>query len=257
MNKKLKVLIVILLIAGIGVGLFFLLRSCSDDTPDHIHKYVGAYDSENHWTQCKCGEIEMEKAAHVDENDDLVCDVCQYELTPVIDNAPEIITEFSSAMSGTRPSKINGSIELTVAGEKLDGTFNVIFGDSGSFTVEYSYKKFNTTENGGADDAYETVTNTVTYTKDSGFVDNVSGPIDVTARATTASVKLSDETKYTIIEGNSEAGILRIKIAAANTKAVLGADYGADVTLQLTKGAGKITSYVIEYDGAKVVCNYN
>ena len=39
-------------------------------------------DANNHWNECECGE-KLNVSAHIDENGDGKCDVCNYQMTPV------------------------------------------------------------------------------------------------------------------------------------------------------------------------------
>lgn len=50
--------------------------------PD-MHTY-GDYESDknNHWLECECGHIEG-KAKHIDNDNDMICDVCKYDLATV------------------------------------------------------------------------------------------------------------------------------------------------------------------------------
>ena len=73
------------------------------------HIYYGDFESdkENHWLRCECGHIEG-KAKHIDADNDMVCDVCGYDLTAVTE-----ITNMPS-MAGI-PYK--GTLELNAGSE--------------------------------------------------------------------------------------------------------------------------------------------
>ena len=51
----------------------------SNSTPVHEHSYATewSHDAENHWKECECG-AKSENAAHADENNDGVCDGCEW-----------------------------------------------------------------------------------------------------------------------------------------------------------------------------------
>ena len=48
----------------------------------HQHKFDGDWvtDKDNHWKECECGEAIDQKAAHIDNNSDSLCDICNKEL---------------------------------------------------------------------------------------------------------------------------------------------------------------------------------
>ena len=47
----------------------------------HTHEFGTTWktDANNHWKECECGE-KSENAAHIDENDDNKCDICDYAM---------------------------------------------------------------------------------------------------------------------------------------------------------------------------------
>lgn len=76
MKKAIKVLVAVLCLV-LCMSVFF---AC-DNTPQHEHNYTELKnDSTNHWYECPDdGEIKPDsKVAHVDENNDGKCDVCEY-----------------------------------------------------------------------------------------------------------------------------------------------------------------------------------
>ena len=48
----------------------------------HTHEFstIWKTDANNHWKECECGE-KSENAAHIDENDDNKCDICDYAMS--------------------------------------------------------------------------------------------------------------------------------------------------------------------------------
>ena len=69
MKKRTWPLILILTVLSMAV-----LASCG-----HEHAYSWKSDSEKHWQECECGD-KKDEGAHVDENGDDTCDVCEYNM---------------------------------------------------------------------------------------------------------------------------------------------------------------------------------
>lgn len=68
----------------------------------HVHSYSSSWgsDGENHWHECSCG-AKADVAAHVDSNNDGICDVCEATLPQVVSvsiiDAPSTLMETQSA----------------------------------------------------------------------------------------------------------------------------------------------------------------
>ena len=67
--------------AIVGFGAF--ATACIDSTSEHTHTYAEAWekDAEGHWNAltCECTDVTPEKKAHVDKNNDSLCDICEYD----------------------------------------------------------------------------------------------------------------------------------------------------------------------------------
>ncbi len=73
--------------------------------PVHTHDYGTAWQSDenNHWNECECGD-KANKSAHLDENNDGKCDVCEYVMgnadNPGGDKGPEKTGLSGGAIAG-------------------------------------------------------------------------------------------------------------------------------------------------------------
>ncbi len=83
MKKRVKSLL-LGVAAIVGFGAF--ATACLDSTSAHVHTYSEAWekDAEGHWNALTCEDpacatIAPEKKAHVDKNNDALCDICEYD----------------------------------------------------------------------------------------------------------------------------------------------------------------------------------
>lgn len=66
----------------------FSMAACNEG--EHTHEYDSAWtnDSTYHWHECKgegeCGAKQKDKAAHIDEDENGKCDVCDYDMNGVV-----------------------------------------------------------------------------------------------------------------------------------------------------------------------------
>lgn len=167
----------------------------------------------------------------------------------------EALEPYKAAVDATQPARATVNITYTdmVLNVTLDGNYLVVYNEDGTATVSYSYEKVNGVDS-DSEEMISTVNGVVTVKAD-GTVDG-----DVDAKVTAAAaVKINlDPAKinYTVARGILTAGI-----KAADVKAVLGVDLGADVSMTMTvSDAGKIGSvsysYVTGNGTASVVCFY-
>jgi len=54
-----------------------------DTLVQHTHDTAWKSDKNNHWNECACGD-KANTDAHVNEDDDMLCDVCGWDLTPAV-----------------------------------------------------------------------------------------------------------------------------------------------------------------------------
>lgn len=163
---------------------------------------------------------------------------------------------FSSAITATAPTQVEGSVEVTTLLGPLTATFTATIAEDGSFTLNYAYDKFNDLATGGGD-VMSKQEGTVTYSN--GIYSDTSLASKIPAEATALKVKLdADKMTYAI---SNDGNVLTATVKAADTEAVLGVAYEGDVSLVLTQNEGKIVSVMLSYaienaGNVKVVCNY-
>lgn len=61
-----------------------------DNSDTHQHSYVWKCDDNEHWKQCSC-EDTIERGAHVDADDNGICDVCKYVIEIIDDHDHEYV----------------------------------------------------------------------------------------------------------------------------------------------------------------------
>ena len=54
-----------------------------DTLVDHDHGTAWKADKKNHWNECACGD-KVNTAAHLDADEDKLCDTCQWDMTPAV-----------------------------------------------------------------------------------------------------------------------------------------------------------------------------
>lgn len=163
---------------------------------------------------------------------------------------------FDKAIKDTKPTVVNVVIETETALGLLKANYETTYAEDGSFTINYSYEKFNGISEGAAEDVIAVVSGTVTCDKDGNYSDG-GALVGTATTATGAKIKLGKKMEYSV---SRDGNVLTATIKAANTKSVLGAEFPADVTLVLTKAEGKIVSYTINYTTdagvTNIICEY-
>ena len=166
------------------------------------------------------------------------------------------VDAFNKAIKNTNPTTVNVAIETGTALGSLSANYETVYAEDGSFTINYSYEKFNTSNEGDADDVTVTVSGVVTCDKDGNYSDG--GALVGTATTVTgAKIKLGSKMNYSV---SNDGNVLTATVKAANTKAALGVEIAADVTLVITKANDKIVSYTMSYttesSETTIICEY-
>ncbi len=166
------------------------------------------------------------------------------------------IDKFADAIAATTPSAITGDVTMTADFGTMNMEYSAQTAADGSFTLNYSYDRFNGIEEGGASDTASKVTGTVTYANGTYTGDTNVGKIPANAVASKLNVK-SDKIDAEI---SNDEKILTATVKAADTKEVFGVEYASDITMSLTMQDGKIASLTLAYtyEGASVsvLCTY-
>ena len=142
--------------------------------------------------------------------------------------------DFSKAISETDPTAVNGSVTMYTEYGPLVSEYTATIAEDGSYVINYEYELFDEIGEGTSNETLSKYTGTVTY-KDGSYSDS-SLAAKINADAAATKIKL-DEKKmsYSISE---DGNVLSATVKAAKTKAVLGIEYGADVSFTLTKNEG-------------------
>ncbi len=166
------------------------------------------------------------------------------------------IDKFNEAVAATNPSAVEGTVTMTASFGTMTMEYDAEIEENGSFTLNYSYDKFNDIDNGGSADTATKVTGTVTYADGTYTGDTTVANIPANAVASKLNLK-SDKIDAKL---SNDGKVLTATVKSADTKAVLGVAYQSDVTMSMTMQNAKITSLTLAYtyEGASVsvLCNY-
>lgn len=145
MNKLTKILSAIALASAVSAGMVLMAgcEGCSDTTTpppggeQHEHTYSPdwSYDENNHWhaATCEHSDLKSDEAAHVDANNDGVCDVCGYDQMP--------ITPYAVGIEMTKTAKeyvLDGSTTAAVALDDIKVNTVLSDGTDGETVTEYA-----------------------------------------------------------------------------------------------------------------------
>ena len=165
------------------------------------------------------------------------------------------VATFTDAIANTDPKVAIITAEVSTTLGELNSRYEIAYNDDGSAVITYTYEKFNSLEEGAANELKTTYTGTVnraadgTYTSDDELPDLSS----VTAGVALDLTKL-DASKITI---NEKGDVLEATVAKADTEKVFGTAFSVDLTLRISLADGKVELVNIDYEGGKIVCQYN
>ena len=154
------------------------------------------------------------------------------------------IAAVQSAIDASAP----GIAEISVLHEsdlgELNGKYDVVYNKDGSATVTYMYQTFNEFDpKNPAEDIIETHTGVANVDMDGTVYDEQGNSEAIEGVFFEIKLDASKLEDVTVV-----AGVLRAKIKAANTAAVLGTAVGHDVEIAVATGANRVTSISIAYD---------
>ena len=164
-------------------------------------------------------------------------------------NKPEnsmSVAEVQAKIDASVPAGAKVTVTLASALGDLNGSYNIVYNEDGTATVEYSYELFNPFVEGSfSTDIKSTYTGTTTVAGDGTVTDEIGGVASI--QAITFAVKL-DESK---LDGVSvAANALHAKVKAADTESVLGVAFESDVDLIVTVGSKGVTSIAFSYNSS-------
>ena len=166
------------------------------------------------------------------------------------------LKDFEEAINNTNPTAIDVQITSDTAFGSLAASFKTAFAEDGSFVIDGSYEKFNTTTEGKAEDVKSVIPVKITCDKSGNYSDGgaFSGS---NPAATGKKLVLSKKMRASI---SNDGNVLTATVKADKTEDVFGIAYATDVTLVVTKNEGKIVSYTMEYATDygydRIVCSY-
>ena len=153
------------------------------------------------------------------------------------------VAAIQKALDDSAPKSADITVKFESTLGTLNGKYDVTYNDDGSATVDYSYERFNTfDENVNRDEVKSTYTGVVTVSS-AGEVEGDLGGV-ASVEAVSFDINL-DSSKLTT--GTVTANVLKGKVSAANTEAVLGINIGYDVDITITTGSGRVTYIVLTY----------
>ena len=110
-----------------------------DPATGHTYQVEYTYDAEKHWRNANCGHnVTIEKSAHIDTDQDDICDVCKYGAVAKIGD--KYFTSLQDAVNSIEDKTQQVTIQLTASksggGVIVDGQ-NVVFEMNGyAYTVD-------------------------------------------------------------------------------------------------------------------------
>lgn len=183
---------------------------------------------------------------------------CAFAMFSCAEKSDVSVKDFTAAADATSPKSVSVNVTAELPLGTLTASYNTEFAEDGSFTVAYSYDKFNSLGEGDSDSVTSTVSGTVSCDKNGTYSDAaIASKIPETAKA----VKFNLDTKKMTAKISADGNVLTATVTADNTEYVLGYNYGADVTFVMAKAEGKIISLVLTYTSettgtVTVICNY-
>lgn len=180
---------------------------------------------------------------------------CNNDETPDDDKQVSVsLSDFVSAIENTKPSIAVIDATVTTDLGDLTSKYTVTYNEDGSATIAYTYEKFNSLDQGAAEDEKTTYSGTVTRAADGTYSGDDNAP-DLSGITNGTSIKLSElgEDDYTVTDGDT----LTATVAADKTEAVLGTKVSKEVTLKVCIDGGAVEYVEISYEGATVKSTYN
>ena len=166
------------------------------------------------------------------------------------------VKDFEESIDNTTPAAIELQITYDTAFGALNASFNTAFAEDGSFVIDGSYEKFNTTSEGAADEVKSVIPVKITCDANGSYSD---GGAFAGSNPAATGTKLALGKKLNA-DISKDGNVLTANVKAEDTEAVFGVAYATDVTLVITRNDGKIVSYTMEYATDygydRVVCNY-
>ena len=158
------------------------------------------------------------------------------------------IKSFNKAAAATNPTKTTIDVSQTVLDIPLEARFVTAYNEDGSFVINYFYDEINTSSV-DADGLISRKEGVVTCDASGNYSDG--GEFEGRVSAPKGSVKFNFESNKIKYKLSFNSNILKATVKASNTKSVFGIDVGSDIDVTVTKAAGKIVSFTMNYTTAE------
>ena len=195
----------------------------------------------------------------VDEDGDLVCDVCGEEIKPDSEQTPGkntlTVADFAKILEATPVSRIEMSVKEDWKNVgSLKSTYTIAFGQGDTADISYKRQTFDVSE-----DVFETdtpaiteISGTVKY-KNGAYTGSMEGTADAVAKL---ALKLSaDKLANVTVSGTAKDGaILTAMVLKTDAKAVFGVELPSNATLSVTlaKGAKSVSAFTLSYSDGDI-----
>ena len=158
------------------------------------------------------------------------------------------IKSFNKAAAATTPTKVSIAVSQTVLDVPLEASFVTSYNEDGSFVINYFYDEINTSSV-DADGLVSRKEGVVTCDASGNYSDG--GEFEGSVSAPKGNVKFNFESSKIKYKLTFNSNILKATVKASNTKSVFGIDVGSDIDVTVTKAAGKIVSFTMNYTTAE------
>lgn len=195
----------------------------------------------------------------VDEDGDLVCDVCGEEIKPDPEQTPGkntlTVADFAKILEATPVSRIEMSVKEDWKNVgSLKSTYTIAFGQGDTADISYKRQTFDVSEDVFETDtpAIKEISGTVKY-KNGAYTGSMEGTADAVAKL---ALKLSaDKLANVTVSGTAKDGaILTAMVLKTDAKAVFGVELPSNATLSVTlaKGAKSVSAFTLSYSDGDI-----
>ena len=195
----------------------------------------------------------------VDEDGDLVCDVCGEEIKPGSEQTPGknalTVADFAKILEATPVSRIEMSVKEDWKNVgSLKSTYTIAFGQGDTADISYKRQTFDVSEDVFETDtpAIKEISGTVKY-KNGAYTGSMEGTANAVAKL---ALKLSaDKLANVTVSGTAKDGaILTAMVLKTDAKAVFGVELPSNATLSVTlaKGAKSVSAFTLSYSDGDI-----
>ncbi len=199
-----------------------------------------------------CGGKKTPCETCVDDDADLICDVCGGKVEPAADPGEKKLTvaDFATVMESMAVSRVEMNVkeEWADVGE-LKSTYTIAFGQGDKADINYKREYFDV-----SDDVFETdtpaikeISGNVQYAN-GAYTGSMEGTADAVAKI---ALKLAEDklANVTITGSAKDGAILTAMVLKTDAMAVFGVELPSNATLSVTlaKGAKSVSAFTLSY----------